>query len=358
MAAHTPPPGPTLPTDEERDAERDAKLDTAVRMLEQRLASQPRDQQAARRLVMLLDFHVPGNPELGAYTRCQNRLAALHSDAGWTRALLDTEAAARSYKTWEALLDSHDVRPHVNFNQLFMGQHPRINGKVAACDAYLAFFKTEGVIPGICHDCYKVQLLPQNLAAHIATYFLLRDVALPRDNARKCMIEVRDYSPYPYKAYVFCESEDEAQSCLSALAHALAVAGIGDVRLGITHGCTEYGVRYPDFKYSKDGAHRRFARPPGWDEAEARLHAGGPPAPPPVPDCNNAGITIRDVLGIRTWVRYAELIGDATYARFARLLVGRPELDMPEPFIARVRAQASARQGQMAELAESLAARA
>lgn len=354
MAAHTPPPGPTLPT----DAERDAKRDTAVRMLERRLASQPHDQQAARGLVMLLDFHVPSNPELGAYTRCQNRLAALHSDVGWTRALLDTEAAARSYKTWEALLDSHDVRPHVNFNQLFMGQFLRINGKAAACDAYLAFFKKEGVIPRICHDCYKVQLLPQNLAAHIATYFLLRDVALPRDNARKCMIEVREYSPYPYKAYVFCESEDEAQFCLSALTRALGVAGIGDVRLGITHGCTEYGVRYPDFKYSKDGAHRRFARPPGWDEAEARLHAGGPPAPPPVPDCNNAGITIRDVLGIRTWVRYAELIGDATYAKFARLQVDRPELDMPEPFIARVRAQASLRQGQMAELAESLAARA
>ena len=166
------------------------------------------------------------------------------------------------------------------------------------------------MIPGLCHDCYKVQILPENLEAMFQTYFLLLNLDLPGDNARKCMIELRDGIKFPYKAYIYCESVAEAQACRTALCDLQARFGITGVHAKISHGCSEYGQEYPEFKYSDSPDQKPFETPAGWQKIEDSYFSGLNLAAPQRRSNTKPLISLRDVFAFRTWIKYAELIGD------------------------------------------------
>ncbi len=164
------------------------------------------------------------------------------------------------------------------------------------------------------------------------------------------MVEIRKDVPFPYKGYIFCQSEDEANECLEIFRDAAQELKLFDIKCAISHGCSEFGQKYPDFKYSPDGKHRSFQRLGNWDKLEAehfldhyrplmyRLNA------------SNEFVTIRDVFGFYTWVVYAEILGDMSYKTF----VEAPITNRPEPFASRVRSQSKMRNGELDELRQML----
>ena len=160
------------------------------------------------------------------------------------------------------------------------------------------------------------------------------------------MVEVREAVPYPYKGYVYCQSEDEAKYCLEAFEQAMRSSGVSNVISGISHGCSEYGLRYPEWKYSKDGSHRLFERPKSWDESESEFFATKQNWLPPVPHYNKDGVTVCDIFVFNTWVNYAEIIGDDSWKTFH----DSPASDMPEHFAARVSQQSQQRKAEFLEL--------
>ena len=133
---------------------------------------------------------------------------------------------------------------------------------------------------------------------------------------------------------------------------ALAALGVSNIHCGISHGCSEYGLAHPDFKFSKDGAHNKFKRPRDWDRTENAWFAANELQPHYKSHHNKPGITIYDVLGFRSWVRYAEIIGDEACKPF----LGGPEFAMPENFVSTATKQAPDRKAQMEELRQRSAA--
>jgi hypothetical protein len=226
------------------------QFDRAVRELEKILLNKPDDLHVVKRLVETLDWHLPNKGGLGAYTDCQQMLSARFQEDTWINDVLNPSKVAEHYKQWQALLDSMYVKPKIPIAQLFSGGLLTIHGMSAYCKLRLSLFKIEGVISRICHDCFKVQILPLDLMALIQVYFILRGLKLPRDNTRKCMIELREKIPNPYKGYIYCESEEEAHFCLEELQQTLRAMRVSNVHCGISHGCSEYGLKYPKFKYS------------------------------------------------------------------------------------------------------------
>jgi hypothetical protein len=164
------------------------------------------------------------------------------------------------------------------------------------------------------------------------------------------MIELREDIPYPYKAYIFCESEDEAKSCLEKLNHILQKTEISNVYCGISHGCSEYGLKYPNFKYSSDGAHRIFEGPAFWDQVESEFWSVTPKPASPGEDLKKTGISIRDIIGYRKWIDYAEIIGDDSWTLFREA----PTTNKPKLFVERVTKQSQLRNAQMKELRQRL----
>jgi hypothetical protein len=257
---------------------------------------------------------------------------------------------ADHYKQWQGILDSMRITSKLPIAQLFTGRFNTIQGQKYYCGLYLSLFEKEGVISKTCHDCFKVQILPLNLIGLMQIFFVLRKLKLPRDNARKCMIEIREDVPYPYKGYIFCESEDEAKDCQEELQQALRALRMSDVYCGISHGCSEYGLKYPDFKYSNDGAHRSFERPELWDQVESEFWAATEKPALAGKDYNREGISIRDVLAFCTWIDYAEIIGDDSYKMFR----DKPSTSKLASFAERVKKQSQFRKAQMEELRQRL----
>lgn len=328
--------------------------DITIEKLENRLIIEPDDRPAIKRLVTILDSYVPNRLGLGTYSDCQRKLAIQFHKENWISDILRPGKTAEHYKKWQAFLNSMGVNPQIPIAQLSAGNTHKISGEETYCSLRLSLFEKEEVISRICHDCYKVQILPLNLMALIQVYFVVQGLELPRDNARKCMVELREDVPFPYKGYIYCESEDEAHFCLRKFQQTLEAFHISNVYSGISHGCSEYGLKYPKFKYSKDGTHRSFERPALWDQAESKFFAVNQKPLIAEKGFNKEGISILDVIGFRTWVDYAEIIGDDSFGKFR----DGPNDKKPEPFATRIRKQSQLRKSQMEELRERLSSNA
>ncbi|UCH75224.1 MAG: hypothetical protein JSU82_05095 [Rhodospirillales bacterium] len=323
-----------------------SKRDKAIGALEKTLRANPDDLRTLQKLLTILDWHLPEIRGLGAFTECQRILSAEFQGEGWLDDVLISQNVIEYYKKWQTMLDLSGISSKLPIGQLFVGQFQKIGGVVARCDLMLSLFKKQGVISKLCYDCYKVQILPLDLIGLMRVYFILRKLRLPRDNARKCMIELREDVAYPYKGYIYCESEEEAKSFLELFRQTLREFRIPNVHCGISHGCSEYGLEYPEFKYSDDGAHRSFGRPESWDRMEAEFWAQIQEPVSARKDNNKEGVSIRDVIGFRTWIDYAELIGDNSWKAFR----GKPSTAKPAKFMERVGNQSQLRKAQREEL--------
>ncbi len=322
------------------------KNSAALEQLENWVAVRPGDLQAIRRLVTLLDMSDGRQSDSGAFGRAQSKVAsALPKD--WQQTLLDPSKCAQAYGVWLNVLKSARIKHAVPVAQVFSGQVLKVRGETPYCDARLKFFAETKVIPALCHGCYKVQILPETFEKMIQAYLLLLNLDLPGDNTRKCMIELRDGVKYPYKGYIYCNSADEAKACLAAFQVKLTEFGVTGLHLKISHGCSEYGLEYPAFKFSESLEQTEFETPTDWAGIEEKYFKGMKFPKPQTKAYSKPFVSLRDVFVLRTWTKYAELIGDKTAGAYAAQ--GGP--DLPVQFAKRVKAQASKRNAELTELA-------
>ncbi len=326
-------------------------LETNIKRLENNVALNPTDKAETKTLMTLLDDYPPDKPSLGRYSEFQRVFAQQFPKETWVDEVFETDKLQMHCKSWLTVLATLNVHSQIIVAQIFEGTNHKIAGENSCCTLRMSLFDKTGVISRTCNHCFKVQILPANLLAHIQAYFIIRKIELPKNNARKSMIEVREDTPYPYKSYIYCESEDEAKICRDVFQNALRKHNISDVYCGISHGCSEFGAKYPSFKYSKDGTHRNFEWPEHWDETEAAFFEFNP-RPENIDYVHfNGNLSIRDVAGFATWIDYAEMIGDET----AKLFREKPNTAVPETFAARVNKQSQARHQQMIELRARIA---
>ena len=164
------------------------------------------------------------------------------------------------------------------------------------------------------------------------------------------MIELREAVKNPYKAYIYCGSEDEAVSCRELFQNELNKAGFTGIAAKISHGCSEYSLKYPDFAFSEDGAHSDFVRPDGWDELEQQKLKLPPAGEKPISMSGAGPLSLRDVYVFNTWIKYAIAIGDQSVRQLSTEAGGR----LPDDLAQRIAAQADKRGLELAELQHSL----
>lgn len=320
-----------------------------IEELESWLTLKPKDLRAIRQLVTMLEF-APNSPaSAGAFSAAQaSMIAALEEE--WHKGLLDPDLLVEQFHDWLAVLESNGLSQAVPIGQVFSGRTLQVKGQSAHCGPWLKFFKETGVIPALCNDCYKVQILPHDLAAMFQTYALLQVLNLPNDNARKCMIELRDGIKFPYKAYIYCDTVEDVRICLQAFRELQATHGITGISSKISHGCSEYGQKYPAFKYSEEPVSPKFEPKPEWHEIENNYFKSVNWPAQKRSSNYRQHVSLRDVFGFYTWVRYAEMIGDPTSRGFA----GGWAPSLPLPFVERVRTQAAVRSRELGELRQGV----
>lgn len=325
----------------------DTQLDRIISALETKLANRPGDARIVSNLLTLLDCQSPRITGGGPYSQCQRALSAhYHATVGSKDGLtLDTFRA--NYRSWKSILDKYKLNKNVAVTQIYEGSDIQINDTPASCGAFLNMFSKTGVIAGLCSGCFKVKILPSDVSSLVKLYFILKNMFFERDNLRKCLVEIRDKMEFPYKGYIFCQSEDEALFFLNRVKTELRIHGLSDVYCEISHGCLEYGLKYPDFHYSVDGKHRSFERPKSWQSTETEYLAANPLAGQRVLYYSNEAITLRDMMCIETWITYEETIGDHSYKK----LLGNETINAGNnAFAKRIAQQAARRNAELEKL--------
>ena len=327
-----------------------AKMDAQTAYLEQQVRENPSNKQAVMLLLKSLNTYIPEGKPQGPFTECQQILISEFGIDGLFKMGASLNDFARHYQRCETILESAGVRIPVAIGQLGLGQTVKINGVPMNCNLRLDLFNKRQVITKLCHSCYKVQILTTNLADHISTYFMLLRMELARDNHRKSMVEVRDNVINPYKAYIYCESEAEVKEIRELSNERLEDSGIRKVRCAITHGCSEFGIAYPEFKYSEDGAHRKFKRLGSWDRLETDYFRKNKLPNTPNSVARKHFVSIFRIVAFRTWIMYAQTIGDESYTVFDP----NPRPDKTTHFFKAACAQSSRRYKELEELSKTL----
>jgi hypothetical protein len=324
----------------------DNELAELVNRLERNLLARPKDVRPIPKLLTLLDLQSPNTTGNGPYSQCQRALADQFREEDLSKIKTDPQQLIFLLNGWRKTLTGFNVNKKNINSQIHQGQKPTINGQSIRCGSYLDFFNKNNAICGICFSCYKVQILPYTVIDLIRLSFIMKNLTLKRDNSRKCMVDLRDEISYPYKGYIYCESESEASYCLAKLKNELSKSDMPDMYCGISHGCSEYPIAFPEFKFSKDGTHRNFQPPPDWQVLEREFFGTASEPDMQLIHRNNSKITLRDIMCFETWIKYAELIGDESSQLFKEVFVSYP----PAAFVERMTRQAPARQAQLAEL--------
>lgn len=321
----------------------DEQFEESILSLETAVALRPDLAQLSNKLLIELTKKNVSKKDLGLFSATQILMnERIKDEKNWTEKLIQPLPLQSHYTLWIDILKNNPaIRPTPN-NQMFSGSSLRINGVRAACPKYLRFFEQTEVIPTYCFDCYKVQILARNAETLLRVYFLLRSISLPRKNTRKIMAETRENIKNPYKGYIYCESSDEAQEIKSLVDKALTAHNLTGALSKITHGCSEYSAKYPQFQYDSEDIHKVFNIPDFWAEHEDRntIIEGVHYEPDELRDF----ISLKEVLSMNALVHYSNAIGDKSLAHYNYIPITRLK------FLARLEAQASQRQQELKAL--------
>ena len=194
----------------------------------------------------------------------------------------------------------------------------RKNSKDLNCKRHFKIFNKFKIIPRFCFSCYKVQINLKNVVDLIKLHFIFDKIYLKNNNIRKCIVELRNNVNGNYKGYVYCNSLVEAEEIKEKISQIIFNNEFNKFKIEIKHGCTEYYKNYPQFKKINFNGEQEFSYNEQWEEKENLIDKQEP-----VRSKINKkifleslqGINLSDILIIKNWINYANLIGDNSYKK-------------------------------------------
>ena len=189
----------------------------------------------------------------------------------------------------------------------------RRNGENLNCDRHKKAFNKYNIIPEFCFSCFKVQIELKEVSQLIKLFFFLSHLKLPKDNIRKCFIELRENVKGNYKALIYCSSVEDAK-VISKLIDLDLNKFLKNFNLDIKRGCTEFDFSLPGYKDVKKL--NEIVYNEDWRKKEklidTEIASGSQKSKRKFPRSLN-NITLSEILIINNWLTYAKIIGDESY---------------------------------------------
>ncbi len=201
------------------------------------------------------------------------------------------------------IINDNFVNLKFHYTQIYRKTKKDLN-----CNRHKKVFDTYQAIPKFCFGCYKIQIEPDNLIDLIKIYLLFDKIEFENYNTRKCVIETRPKINGHYKSLIYCSSEEEAKIIEKQIS-IITKNNLGkDIKLYVKRGCTEYGIKYPEYKNLDKNI---MAFKPEWKNYEDLIDSNFPDL---IMDNKITptikGVTLNDALTFQNWLKYAKLIGD------------------------------------------------
>ena len=186
------------------------------------------------------------------------------------------------------------------------------------CSRHFKVFNEFKVIPKFCFNCYKIQIDLNNVVDLIKIFLIFNNTFLKKNNIRKCIVETRKNINGNYKGYIFCENLEEAKDVFNLISKRLEDIKLEYKKIKIKHGCTEFYDEYPEYEDINYEGNQIFKYKEEWKKKEDAFEMRFPKInkiDKKVVGPTHNQINLSDILIIKNWLSYANLIGDKSFLK-------------------------------------------
>ena len=186
------------------------------------------------------------------------------------------------------------------------------------CSRHFKVFNEFKVIPKFCFNCYKIQIDLNNVVDLIKIFLIFNNTFLKRNNIRKCIVETRKNIIGNYKGYIFCENLEEAKDVFNLISKRLEDIKLKYKKIKVKHGCTEFYDEYPEYEDINYEGNQIFNYKEEWKKKEDAFEMRFPKInkiDKKIVGPTHNQINLSDILIIKNWLSYANLIGDKSFLK-------------------------------------------
>jgi len=236
-----------------------------------------------------------------------NKLKEINIDFS-TKNFFETENLKKLFEKSKKVLDV--IEKNFNFIENSETQSYRRNSINLNCERHHKVYNSLNIIPASCFNCFKILIEPKNVLDLIRLFYIFDNFNFPKNNWRKCMVELRDNVPGTYKGFIYCSSFEEATQILNELKPFLIKFIKFDIK--IKRGCSEFYELYPDFDQINKNEKNYMNYNKKWKQVEEDYDSKENKLERKLVK-SNSGMSILDFLIINNWINYAKNINDVSY---------------------------------------------
>ena len=282
----------------------------AVENYNHALKFNPENLNAQNNLIHLLNYFNPKKSDDNSIVKANFLIKNIKTDMLISKHISDLSL-------FEYLTKCNQIlKKNIKNLSFFDSQIHRRNGYDLNCNRHHKAFNKFNIIPKYCFSCFKIQIELTTVSNLIRLFFIFDQLRLPKDNIRKCFIELRSGIPGTYKGLIYCSSVEEAESVFEIVKLYMQKLMLDNFDIKIKRGCTEFDLAFPGYKEVDDL--NKIVYDEGWKKKEELIDheiSNGSKKRKKVFNRSLSGTCLGDILIINNWLNYAKLINDKSYKK-------------------------------------------
>ena len=270
----------------------------------------PENLNAQNNLIHLLNYFNPKKSDDNSVVKANFLIKNIKTDISILKHISDLSL-------FEYLTKCNQVlKENIKNLSFFDSQIHRRNGYDLNCNRHHKAFNKFNIIPKYCFSCFKIQIELTTVSNLIRLFFIFDQLRLPKDNIRKCFIELRPNIPGTYKGLIYCSSIEEAESVFEIVKPYIQKLMLDNFDIKIKRGCTEFDLAFPGYKKVDDL--NKIVYNEEWTKKEELIDheiSNGSQKGKKVFNRSLSGTCLGDILIINNWLNYAKLLNDKSYKK-------------------------------------------
>ena len=270
----------------------------------------PENLNAQNNLIHLLNYFNPKKSDDNSVVKANFLIKNIKTDISILKHISDLSL-------FEYLTKCNQIlKKNIKNLSFFDSQIHRRNGYDLNCNRHHKAFNKFNIIPKYCFSCFKIQIELTTVSNLIRLFFIFDQLRLPKDNIRKCFIELRPNIPGTYKGLIYCSSIEEAESVFEIVKPYIQKLMLDNFDIKIKRGCTEFDLAFPGYKKVDDL--NKIVYNEEWTKKEELIDheiSNGSQKGKKVFNRSLSGTCLGDILIINNWLNYAKLLNDKSYKK-------------------------------------------
>ena len=284
------------------------KYNDAVKNYVNALEFDPKHMNAQNNLIHLINFFDPKKFKNNSIIKANNEIKNINKTVSVYKNISNKSLFDFYSKCKEI------VKNNIQNLNFFDSQIHRRNGYNLNCERHHKAFNKYSIIPEYCFSCFKVQIELKTVTQLFKLFFIFDQLKLPKDNIRKCFIELRPGISGTYKGLIYSSSLDDAKNIKNYTKPILDKLIKNNFTVKIKRGCTEFDLAFPGYKDVDSLDQIKYNQ--NWKIKEKLIDdeiLNGSKKGKKVFSRSLSGVSLGDVLIMNNWLNYAKLINDFSY---------------------------------------------